>query len=230
MTQVMQSRDSLGSSVFREGMAPQTWSKTSHRIKVFSYLWGDKGGKFSKMGIVSKFTPPSDSRTMTHIHGIGSGDQVAEIVPGASADYTLSFDKFALWLENSHQILGYAGGADGLVRALKHHRYPFDLKQEEVWSTLASKLYDGSAEGVLDATDPDDATQSLKALITYYETCWVQSFSYSVDYGTAEIAESVTCNVTDIVPHVKSPILPGLDTGNSTVGGLGAEMQRTVFG
>ena len=106
------------------------------------------------------------------------------------------------------QVFGYMGGVDGLVRSLRHHKYPFDLRQELIIGTLAMDVTN-QAPGVPPAVnDPSGgnigidltgANIPLKAIITWYEACWMSDWSVSFASDTALVQEDVTINVTDIV-------------------------------
>jgi len=50
---------------------------------------------------------------------------------------TGSFERALLYLCNLWQATGYASGVDGPVRSLAHHRWPFDIEQQLVFSNLA---------------------------------------------------------------------------------------------
>jgi len=88
------------------------------------------------MGVLSSFNP-SQSRTVEPVRGIGFGDQVAELVPSVTEPTTGDFERALLYLCNLWQATGYASGVDGPVRSLAHHRWPFDIEQQLVFSTLA---------------------------------------------------------------------------------------------
>jgi len=141
-----------------------------------------------QIGVLGSFSP-SESRGVEPVRGIGFGDQVAEIVPGVTEPMTLSFERQLLYLSNLWQSTGYAGGVSGPVRSLKHHRWPFDIRQEVVFSVIADFEFSGGASiqpgsgsqaGVSALTYSQnlggssvDATEGThNILITYYEACW----------------------------------------------------------
>lgn len=188
------------SYIFREGTTPNTRAAISSRIKVFSFAFGRQG--WSKIGVISSFTH-TDSRPVDPIRGIGFGDQIAELVPGVSEPVAITAERAALYLSNLFQVFGYAGGIDGLVRALKHHRWPFDIKQEMVISELAAANIVESAPDAIQAASgilsPGSVPLGTRALITVYEACWMNSFSYSLAQDTAIILETADISVSDIL-------------------------------
>ena len=122
--------------IYRKGMAPQTRTVLSTKNKIYSKPSGNN--KFLQIGVVATFDP-SDSRAVDPVRGIGFGDQIAELVPNASEPISISVTRSALYLSLLMQVFGYSAGVDGLVRALKHHRWPFDIKQEIVFSEISTK-------------------------------------------------------------------------------------------
>jgi hypothetical protein len=84
------------------------------------------------------------------------------------------------------------------VRSLKHHRWPFDIKQELVFSELVSDADLGTfSEG---AKDVGTGTHvGVKALFTFYEGCWMNSYSASYTSDAAIVAENSSVTVTDII-------------------------------
>jgi len=234
MSQVVDSMKKLTGNLERQGMSPQTQHKISNRIKLFApqYNSGEPNGRYTKMGLVSEFTPPTDSREMTHLHGIGYGDQVAEVVPGKSADYKFDITRSALWTANIMQMFGYRAGTDGLVRALKYHRYPFDMKVEEVFSTIGTRIASAGEAGMETYTGNDDSREDMVGLLamnTYYETCWIENYSYSVSYDTAIITEKISASVTDITTSTDQSIDVGYDTGNSPVNSSAATAAMSLL-
>src|SRR5574337_1255627 len=125
-----------GGYVYRQGTTPNTETVISSRFKIFTDLVDV--GRFLKLGVTSSFTI-TESKPVDPIRGLGYGDQVAELVPGVTAPTTLAITSTALYLANLMQVLGYKAGTSGAVRSLKHHRWPFDIKTEIVFSQLASE-------------------------------------------------------------------------------------------
>jgi hypothetical protein len=187
------------SYIYRQGATAQTKAVISSRFKVFSHAVGV--GKFVKMGVTSSFNI-SESRSIEAIRGLGYGDQIAELVPGVTQPMSISITRTALYLANIMQMFGYKAGVSGLVRSLKHHKWPFDIKTEIVFSELASEARDlGNAltadvpsEGGLNNT----GNPGLYAVVTVYEGCWMESYSSNYQVEQAAVAEDATVQVSDI--------------------------------
>ena len=209
------------SYLYRQGASGQTKTITSSRFKVFAHAVGV--GKFQRMGVTSAFNI-SESRTIDIVRGLGYGDQVAELVPGVTAPMELSITRTALYLANMFQMLGYKGGASGLVRSLKHHKWPFDLRTEIVFSELASEARD-----VQQATRAEVASEGglnnlgnpgLYAVATVYEGCWIMNYSTAYSVDQAAVSEDVSVMVSDVFDISGSVygefIDSGLNAGDAT--------------
>lgn len=176
--------------IYRQGMSPQTRTVISSKNKVYAKPSGSN--KFLQVGVVASFEP-NDNRAVEAVRGIGFGDQIAELVPNASEPITISVTRSALYLALLMQTFGYNAGVDGLVRALKHHRWPFDIKQELVFSEIATNNV-GAGVGVRPASD-----SGLKALLTFYEACWMTSYSWSFTADTALVQENCDISCMDVI-------------------------------
>jgi hypothetical protein len=196
--------------IYNKGMSPQTRTVVSTKNKVFAKPSGSP--QMLQIGVVASFEP-SDSRAVEAIRGIGYGDQIAELIPNASEPITISVTRSALYLSLLMQTFGYAAGVDGLVRALKHHRWPFDIKQEVVFSEIATNNI-GGAKGKI-ATSSED--NSLKALITFYEACWMTSYSWSFASETSLVQENCEISCSDITDGQSNytQFASHITTGNS---------------
>jgi len=125
-----------GSSyLYNMGTSPNTRTAVSQKVRLLTPHYGSNQA-MHQMGVVSSFNP-SQSRTVEPVRGIGFGDQVAELVPSVTEPTTGSFERALLYLCNLWQATGYSSGVDGPVRSLAHHRWPFDIEQQLVFSTLA---------------------------------------------------------------------------------------------
>lgn len=220
------------SALYKFNSTPNTRSVLSQKCRVLTPAYGSSDGLLYQIGVVSSFSAGSSARGADPIRGIGFGDQIAELVPGITGEHSLSFDRALLYLSNAHQAFGYAGGIDGPVRTLQQHRWPFDVEQQIVFSSLADTETEGKdAEGLVDidfstqnATtsgaysgvqadpnaqpDPDAevprndyavSQQKHKALITYFEGCWMTDIGFgdiSADGGV--ITQSVSATATDV--------------------------------
>ena len=196
--------------IYRMGTAPNTRAAISQKNKVYGYSLGAKTG-FQQIGVVSEFTH-DESRTIEPIRGIGFGDMVAELVPGVTEPMTLTINKTLLYTLNLFQALGYKGGIEGLVRSLRHHRWPFDVKQELVFSEIASTPESLSGAGAVGGVKNAEAqtisggggadakiVSAVKALLTFFEGCWMNSYSSSYTSDAAIVAENSSVTVTDII-------------------------------
>jgi hypothetical protein len=211
----------LSTYIYRQGTAPNTRAAVSQKNKLFGYMVGKQ--TFQQIGVVSEFGF-DESRTIDPIRGVGFGDQVAELVPGVTEPMTITLNRTLLYTVNIFQTLGYKGGVEGLVRSLRHHRWPFDLKQELVFSELSSRDDIDGAKGLQNATKPIDienaATNQIQALFTFYEGCWINSFSSSFTSDAAIVAENTSITVTDIIDG-RSNYGEYLDSGLAPIGSNG---------
>lgn len=217
--------------IYRMGTAPNTHAAVSQKNKVYGYTVGGRG--FSQIGAVSEFGT-DESRTIDPVRGVGFGDQIAELVPGATEPLSMTLNKTLLYANNVMQSVGYKGGVDGIARSLKHHRWPFDIKQELVFSEIATRDDAAAGPNAQPATLPfgqqlgqqfifaATATPILavKALFTYYEGCWFASYSASYTGDAAIIAENSTVNVSDVIDGV-SQYGEFIDTGLAPISNNG---------
>lgn len=195
------------SYIYRRGTTPNTQVVISQKNKVFSIPIGQQN--FSQIGVLSSFSPGGQDRTVDLVRGLGYGDQIAELVPGVTGVQTLEVTRTLLYLSNVFQVFGYRGGVDGLVRSLKHHQWPFDVKQEMVFSRIAT--LDPVPKIVVQASDSVNA-----ALLTFYEACWMASYSTAgLEAETSMVTESCSMPCTDVLDGV------------STYGELAADAQST---
>ena len=232
-----------GSSyIYNYGTSPNTRAAVSQKVRVLTPAYGETSS-MHQMGVIATFSP-SLSRGVTETRGIGFGDQIAELVPDVTAMPTASFERALLYLSNLWQATGYAAGIDGPVRSLAHHRWPFDVEQQMVFSTLAdadlgrantgysgtSGAFDGGIKAIEYPEVTNDnsaegfpgANRGHSAIITIYEACWFQDWSVSFAKDTGQIAESGTVAVGDI-HDFSSMYGEFLATGNDpSIGQLGS--------
>ena len=123
------------SYLYDYGTSPNTRTAVSQKVRILAPVYGDNTALW-QMGVLSSFAP-SQSRSVEPVRGIGFGDQVAELVPSVTEPTTGSFERALLYLCNLWQATGYASGIDGPVRSLAHHRWPFDIEQQLVFSSLS---------------------------------------------------------------------------------------------
>ena len=217
--------DIQGSSyLYQYGTTPNTRIVMSQKIRLLTPAYGAADNSLYQIGLVSDFSGVSQSKSHEVARGIGFGDHIAEIVPGVTAEVGISITRALMYLSNIWQATGYAGGVDGAVRSLKHHRWPFDLEFQLVFSTLAdadlaSDGFEGAnsssskAKGTdaffgghksvtypqtsLGTSSQQDTTHSC--LITMYEACWWTSWdqaNMTADGGM--VTESGDAQVTDV--------------------------------
>ena len=231
--------------IYRMGTAPNTRAAISQKNKVFGYTVGKTG--FVQLGAISEFGF-DESRAIDPVRGVGYGDIIAELVLGVTEPVTLTLNKTLLYTQNLFQLVGYKGGIDGVIRSLRHHRWPFDIKQELVFSEIAS-LEAGTQSAAPGATEagsnPDYQNMdtgrlvgNIAALVTFFEGCWFNSYNASFTSDAAIVSESSSVTVTDVLSAEVSsdaygefidsgltPTDPGVtgslrfSTGNNPIGG-----------
>jgi hypothetical protein len=181
--------------VHRLGVTPETASVISSKNKIYAIpADGDQSTAF-QIGVLATFDP-AESRTIEPVRGIGFGDHIAELVPGATEPMTLGITRTAQYLSMIFQVFGYKGGVDGIVRSLRHHKWPFDIVQEVVISRLPAVITGGNGAPGITAKGLNG---ELDAILTYYEGCWISDYGISYAADAALVQENVTVNVTDIV-------------------------------
>lgn len=183
--------------IYRMGTAPNTRAAVSQKNKIFGYAVGAAG--FQQLGVISTFGF-DESRDVQPIRGVGFGDFIAEMVPGNTEPMSVSLTKTLLYTTNLFQVLGYKGGVDGLVRSLRHHRWPFDIKQELVFSELSAR--EDAIGSTVEASGPYGPAEPIvspRALLTFYEGCWFSSYAAEFSSDSAIVSENSTVLVTDVI-------------------------------
>ncbi len=218
----MPSNVSTANYIYRMGTAPNTRAAVSQKNKIYGYAVGAPA--FQQIGALSEFTF-DESRTIDPVRGVGFGDQIAELVPSVTEPMTLTLNRTLIYTANLFQTVGYKGGIDGLVRSLRHHRWPFDIKQELVISEIAT-LQDPSGVSVqatvtTGPTSADNPIVTPRALLTFFEGCWFNSWSASFTSDAAMVAENTSVTVTDIIDGV-SQYGEFIDTGLAPTSAVGA--------
>jgi hypothetical protein len=209
--------------IYRMGTAPNTRVAVTQKNKIYGYMVNSSSPGFQQMGAVSEFGH-DESRSVEPVRGVGYGDQIAELVPGVTEPMTLTLNKTLMYALNLFQAVGYKGGVEGLVRSLKHHRWPFDIKQELVFSEIASK-YDLDGAVVKNASFASPSGNGfiipIRALFTFFEGCWFESYSASYTSDAAIVAENSSVKVTDVIDGV-SQYGEFIDTGLAPIGSNGS--------
>lgn len=181
------------SHIYDYNSSPNTRAAISQKVRLLSPVYKPGRGNNSllyQLGVCSSMSADFN-RGVEDIRGIGFGDQIAERVPGVSDPVDVSIERTLLYLSNGHQAFGFAGGIDGPVRTLQHHRWPFDIEQQLVFSTIADQEagtttedhqkgirdIDFSGQKVTGAAEFYTEGQVHKAIITYFEACWMTAIS-----------------------------------------------------
>jgi len=205
-----------GSSyIYQMGTSPNTRTAISQRHRILTPAYGDNA-KLAQIGALSEFSP-NLSRNIEQVRGMGFGDKVAELVPGNTEAPTASFNRTMLYQANLWQATGYASGIDGPVRSLAHHRWPFDVESQLVFSSLidfeltnaANTGYKGTGfnagvstiqypQTTVDGGNNPAAAPTHTAIITMYEACWYNSWSASFSRDQAVIMENGSVTITDM--------------------------------
>ena len=203
-----------GSSyIYKLGTSPNTRVAVSQKVRILAPSYGSDDALY-QIGLITNFNP-SESRQIDPVRGIGFGDQVAELVPGVTQPREASVDRALMYLSSIWQATGYAAGVDGPVRSLRHHRWPFDVEHQLVFSTLADNDLGapnvgfsgdgGTFEGGLKAvtfpqvTGPSGpVTGGHTVIITLYEACWWNQWSATISADQAMISESGSMTITDV--------------------------------
>jgi hypothetical protein len=215
------------SALYKFNSSPNTRAVVSQKCRILTPAYGSTDGLLYQIGVVASFSISGSSRSAEPYRGVGFGDQIAELVPGVSDPHSASFTRTLLYLSNAHQAFGFAGGVDGPVRTLQHHRWPFDIEQQLVFSTLADTeapttgpngLVDvdfssqNATQGALtpeqrealdagerDGTPGTGGSQKHKALITYCEGCWITSMDHGeMSADGGIIQQSIEAQITDV--------------------------------
>lgn len=235
------------SYIYDMGTSPNTRIAVSQKSRVLTPHYGNTQA-MHQMGVLGTFTP-NQSKTIENYRGIGFGDHIAELIPNVTEPMTLSFERALLYLSNLWQALGYSSGVDGPVRSLAHHRWPFDVEHQLVFSTLVDQdlgvanvgrsgtagSYDGGVKAISfpqvtnDSSKGDyvsegapGASRGHSAIITIYEACWLGSWTTTFGKDTAVVVESGEATVSD-VHDFASVYGEFLATGNDpTIGQLGS--------
>lgn len=177
------------SAIYRYGTTPQTRSVVSSKNRIFAAAAG--GNQLLQIGAMASFAP-SENRNVETIRGIGYGDQIAELVPGVTDAMTITVARTALYLANVFQVFGYNAGTSGLVRSLRHHKFPFDIKHELIFSSLDENANAANTKQIIISGQP------VRALITFFEGCWMTTWSTEFTSDAAMVTENCDIIVTDV--------------------------------
>jgi hypothetical protein len=177
--------------IYQEGVSPNTRLLNPQRVRVFAV---DDTGIGQLVGLIQTWNP-SDTRAVEPVRGIGFGDQIAELAVGVT-DLEASASIMMLYLKDIMQIFGYKAGASGIVRSLKHHQWPFDVKEAIL---IPNFISGGAGEGVASGySEPSPGSNTIKSIVTIYEACWMSSYSKTFDIGATSVTQDMTCQITDV--------------------------------
>jgi len=207
--------------IHRLSVTPETASVISSKNKIYATP-ADNQTTATQIGVVATFDP-SETRAIEPVRGIGYGDHVAELVPGVTEPMTLAVTRTAQYLSMIFQVFGYKGGIDGIVRSLRHHKWPFDVVQELVISRLVSEGFGDNINAQSNYVETF-GDHGLDAVVTYYEGCWMSDANTSYAADAALVQENCTISVTDII---QSPTADYNEFNDSELFNLGS-MSRII--
>ncbi len=187
-------RDTSETYIYRVGSSPNTRVAISQKNRVFSRPYTTGSPTQKQIGVLSTFDY-SESRSIDPVRGVGFGDKIQELVPGVTEPMTITLNRTLLYTAGIAQELGYRGGIDGLVRSLRHHKWPFDLRSELVFSELVTAR---DASSVVIKTLGSTTGDSNFALITFFEACWLNSISVSFPSDSSIVVEDASATCTDV--------------------------------
>jgi len=210
----------LFGSLHAQGASAQTQTVVSSRFKIYAPIVGL--GKFQRVGVTSSFGL-NETKTIEVVRGLGYGDQIAELVPNVTEPMKLSVKRTALYLANVMQMFGYHAGVSGCVRSLRHHKWPFDIRTDIVFSEIATEQTPSNATGATLAAIPAEgglnnlgSAPGLYCVQTLYVGCWMESCNTSFEIGTAAVAEDVSIVVTDVFDNSGSQYGEFINSGNNS--------------
>ena len=213
--------------IYNNGTTPETRVAISQKNRVFSKPYSSNSSSIQQIGVLSTFGY-QESRAVDPVRGVGFGDKIQELVPGITDAMSLTLNRTLLYTSGLFQELGYKGGIDGLVRSLRHHRWPFDIRNELVFSELVMKDTADLSGYHEQATQVGGTSATAFALITQFVGCWLESYDISYASDSAIVAENCGARATDITDG-KTPYENGspdnygdsMNSGNAYTGASG---------
>jgi len=191
-------RDADVPQIYRVGASPNTRVALSMKNRIYSKPYGLQNPSPKQVGIVSTFDY-SEGRSVDPVRAVGFGDRVVELVPGVTEPMSITLNRTLMYTSGIVQELGYRGGVDGLVRSLRHHRWPFDLSSELVFSELVTSKDESQIGVKVNATITGTDGESHYAMVTLFEACWISNYSVSFPSDSAIVMEDCTVMATDVV-------------------------------
>lgn len=233
------SNGAQGSSyMYQMGTSPNTRTAVSQKIRILAPSYGATAA-LSQIGVLSSFSP-TESRSIDSVKAIGFGDKIMELVPSITEAGTASVERALMYLSNLWQSTGYAAGVDGPVRSLRHHKWPFDIEQQIVFSTIADMDLDAAGTGfngtsgsfnggvkaiaypqVTAVPESGPTSGGHTAIITLFEGAWWNdhSTSFSSDSGLVVESGSLTfCDKIDWSSVYGEFLQTGNDPSNGQLG------------
>ena len=183
--------------IYKLGSSPATRVALSFRNRVFSTPWSPTAPSQQQVGVLSTFDY-SEGRALDPVRGVGFGDRIAELVPGVTEPMALTLNRTLLYTAGIVQELGYRGGVDGLVRSLRQHKWPFDIRSELVFSELVTNFDAGNITVKVNETAGIYNGGANYAMVTYFEGCWINNYSVSFPGDSAIVLEDCSAMATDI--------------------------------
>lgn len=208
--------------IYTPGSSPNTRVAISQKNRVYSKSWGRTSE--NQIGVLSTFDY-SEGRGLDPVRGVGFGDKIAEMVPGVTEPMSITLNRTLLYTAGIVQELGYAGGVDGIVRSLRHHKWPFDIKSELVFSELVTGRDTAqwlNGKGVTVAAQVTNGNGNA-AIVTLFLGCWLSNYSVSFPSDSAIVVEDATAQATDVTNgtgyNTTDPTQYGdaLDSGNNPI-------------
>ena len=182
------------SYLYNQGVSANTNLLNSQKVSVWASHPGGSGPVAGQVGVLQSWAP-SQSRPTEPVRGIGFGDRIAEQSVGVT-ELTGSMTVAVMYLVNIMQVFGYNAGSSGFVRSLKHHRWPFDLR-EQIMLPNQNPL-DLTLGGTKWGSKTDGITKDAGIIQTYYSGCWMQDYHISFEIGGSTVTQDSSVNITDI--------------------------------
>jgi len=169
----------VSSYIYREGVSANTRLLNTQKVKVYSF--DAEGTGMTQIGVIQTWNP-THTKAIEPVRGIGFGDQIAELAVGVT-DLNASCTIMMMYLRDIMQVFGYKGGTSGSLRSLKHHRWPFDVKEAIVIPAWIR---------------PEVNASNKTAILTWYEGCWLTDYSKSFNMGDTSTAQDCSMMITDV--------------------------------
>ncbi len=216
--------------IYRRGSSPNTRVAISQKNRVWSTPYSSTTPKQKQVGVLATFDF-AETRGIDPVRGVGFGDKIQELVPNVTEPMTITMNRTLLYTAGIVQELGYRGGVDGMVRSLRQHKWPFDIRNELVFSELVTNFDQNMILVPTPGTDP-----GTLALMTYFEACWFNSISISFPSDSAIVVEDASATCSDVTDgttlYGTSADTYGdlLDSGNNPLDGQGSRLYTATGG